>query len=113
MAYETLIVAYDTPGAASRAIQALRRAGVPASDIKRHPVAEEGVEEIAAVPAEGAGASLWAWLFGDDAVEQRIAVYQRAVQQGGTVLSIRVIEDEAAQIRRLLKDFGPLEVSAA
>lgn len=112
MGYETLIVAYDNPGAASQAIQALRRAGIPANDIKRHP-SVGGVEEIAAAPAEGTGAALWTWLFGDDAVEERIAVYQHAVQQGGTVLSIRVIEDEASRIRQLLEDFGPLDLAKA
>ena len=113
MPYETLIVAYDTADQASDAVRAIRRLGIPASDIKRHPVDATSIEDVAAAPEEAGGGGLWSWLFGSNAVEDRIAVYKKALDRGGTVISVRVIEDEVESVRVTLDQYGPVDVAAA
>ncbi|WP_158743675.1 hypothetical protein [Acidisphaera sp. L21] len=109
MAYETIIVAYDSGKRANNAVRALREMGVPASDIRRHPVDQSSLEDVAAAPAEQSG--LWTWLFGEEAEGARLATYKKAVQRGGTVLSVRVMEDEAGQVQTVLNSFEPLDLS--
>ncbi len=113
MAYETLIVAYERTDRATEAVQAIRRLGVPSSDIKRYPVDATEIEEIAKAPEEAAGSGLWHWLFGRDEAEERLAVYKKALDHGGTVISVRVMEDEAARVREELDRFGPLDLAVA
>jgi hypothetical protein len=110
MPYETLIVAYDSNDKATAAVKALRRIGVPARDIKRHPVSEDSSEDVAAAPEPPTGKGFFAWLFGNDVVEARIKLYQKALEAGGTVISVSIIGDEADRVRRLLKGFEPLDL---
>jgi len=109
MPYETLIVAYERTANASAAIVALRRIGVPSSDIKRHPVSSESLEEVAMAPEPATGAGFFAWLFGQDAVAARIELYRKALDAGGTVISVRVMTDEVNTVHQLLQEFGPLD----
>jgi hypothetical protein len=111
MAYETIIVAYEDAGAANDAVRALRRLGIPASDIRRHPVDPKGIEDVAAAPEIHAPETgFWAWLFGPELEGAQLAIYRRALDRGGTILSVRVMEDTAAEVRAVLDRFGPLDL---
>ncbi len=113
MAYETLIVAYDRSDRATEAVRAIRRLGVPSADIKRHPVDAGSIADIAAAPDEAAGSGIWGWLFGRDEAEERLGLYKTILDRGGTVISLRVMEDEADRMRTELDRHGLLDVAAA
>lgn len=113
MAYETLIAAYDEGSRASDAIRELRRMGVPAHEIKRHPVSATTVEEIAQAPMPETATGFWAWLFGSEEVEARLAVYRKALSAGGTVLTVRVLEEESVAVRQALDRSGPVGLDEA
>jgi hypothetical protein len=110
MSYETLIVAYESNDKATAAVKALRRIGVPSRDIKRHPVSEDSLEDVAAAPEPPTSKGFFAWLFGNETVEARIRLYQKALDAGGTVISVSVISDEAERVRQLLREFEPLDL---
>ena len=84
--------------------------GVPARDIRRHPADADTVNDVAEAVAEGSGSSFWAWLFGEDTQERQIRLYQAALSRGGTVLSVRVIEEEVAHVRSVIASHGPLDL---
>ena len=113
MEYETLIVAYEQADRASAAIVALRRAGIPPSDIKRHPVSPDTIEEIAVPPESPTGSGFFGWLFGRDAVAARIKLYKKALDAGGTVISVRVPIDDTHLFYKLLQDLGPIDWEVA
>ena len=114
MAYETIIVAYDSIEAANEAVRAIRRMGVPASDIRRHPVDPKGIEEVAAVPEiKAPEMGFWDWLLGREMEQRQLAIYRRALDQGGTILSVQVMEDTAKEVRAALDRFGPLDLKEA
>lgn len=112
MAYETLVVAYERADRANGAVEELRRVGVPRRDIRRHPIEEGGVDAVAEVPEKLSGtAGILAWLLGEDAVESRIDCYRRALSRGGTIISVRVLDDETARIREILERYGPVDLA--
>lgn len=110
MAYETVIAAFDDADAATAAIRQLRRLGVPAHEIKRHPVSSMTLEDVARAPVEPAATGFWAWLFGPDTIEARVALYRKALLEGGTVVTVRVLEETIQEVRESLDRFGPLEI---
>lgn len=109
MLHETLIVAYQRAENASAAIAALRRLGVPSTDIKRHPISPEGIEEVALAPELPSGSGFFAWLFGSDAVAARVELYWKALDAGGTVISVRASTEEVNAVYRVLQEYGPLD----
>ena len=115
MSYETIVVAFDSAGRATAAIRDLRRMGVPAGDIRRHPADADTVDDVAeavaAATSEGAG--FWAWLFGESGEHRQVRLYQAALERGGTVLSVRVMEDEAVRVRAALAAHAPLDLREA
>lgn len=113
MEYETLIVAYGQVERASAAIKALRRHGVPSDCIKRHPVSAESIEDIATAPEPPTGTGFFGWLFGRDALSARIELYKKALEAGGTVISVKVQTEETGRVHKLLQDFGPLDWEVA
>ena len=111
MAYETIIVAFENSAEATGAVRDLKRIGVPAADIKRHPVDPASLAEVAAAPLDQPSGGLWTWLFGrDDVVDRQIQIYERALRRGGPIISVRVMEDEASRVKACLDSHGPLDL---
>ena len=113
MSYETIIVAYESNDRATAAVRALRRIGIPPSDIKRHPASADSLEDVAAAPEPPTGKGFFHWLFGKETVNDRIQLYKKALDAGGTVLSVQVIMDEVHRVRAMLREFGPLDLEVA
>ncbi len=111
MAYETIVVAFDNASRATAAVQAVRQLGIPSGDIKRHPIEAGSVVDAATVPAlEFSSKGFWAWLFDRDAEERQIKLYEQALQKGGTIISIRVLDDEAGRVMSVLDAHYPLDL---
>ena len=113
MEFETIIVAYDRPERASAAIAALRLLGIPPGDIKRHPVSSGSIEEVAVAPEAPTGNGFFGWLFGRNTVAHRVALYKKALEAGGTVISVTVRADETHVVHKHLQDFGPMDWEVA
>lgn len=113
MEHETIIVAYDRPERASAAIAALRQLGMPPEDVKRHPVSSGAIEEVAIAPEPSTGSGFFGWLFGRDTVAHRVALYKKALEAGGTVISVTVTADEMHTAHKLLQEFGPMDWEVA
>ena len=108
MAFETLVVAFASAKEATSAIRAVRACGVPANDIRRHP-AELGDTEAAKAAVEQ-DSGIWKWIFGRHISPAESAVYEKAVQSGGTIVSVRIMEEELDRIRGILEEFCPLSL---
>jgi hypothetical protein len=109
MKCETIIVAYDRPERASAAIASLRQLGVPPGDIKRHPVSSGAIEEVAVATEPSTGSGFFGWLFGRDTVAHRGALYKKALEAGGTVISVAETADEMHTAHKLLQESAPMD----
>ena len=94
MSYQTIVVAFDTAERATAAIRDVRRMGVPAGDIGRHSADADAAGDLAQ-PATSEAAGFWAWLCGGGGQQRERRLHHATGARGGTVLSVRVMEDEA------------------
>jgi uncharacterized protein (TIGR02271 family) len=109
MAYETIVAAFDTPEHAQAAVKALKAGGFHADDIS--------VFDKARVSAGGAAmkqgireVGVWRRLFGRGLHEHEAAVFGKTVSEGGTVISLRVLDSEAAHATGILDVHRPIDV---
>ena len=105
MAYETIVAVFDTRAHAEAAVKALKAGGFANADISifdgdRIGSGKKGVKE----------AGIWQRLFGDDVYEHEAAVYHQAVDEGGVVVSARVMDSEVAHAIAILDLHRPVDV---
>lgn len=96
MSYEKIVTLFDTLAHAEAAERNLIKAGFDESDISiiRN-------EDIDRSDLDGEQ-SIWQKLFGETLTDEDRAIYSEAVRQNGTVLTIRVDEDERAKALAVL-----------
>jgi uncharacterized protein (TIGR02271 family) len=108
MAFETLVAAFDTSEHAMAAVKALEASGFHPADVSvidsSRLTAAKGVD-IAAHPR-----GLWQRLFGTDLHEYEATVYADTIDDGGTVVSVRVPHDQVAQASGILDLYRPINV---
>lgn len=108
MAFETLVAAFDTSEHAMAAVKALEAGGFHPADISvidsSRLTAAKGVD-IAAHPP-----GLWQRLFGADLHKYEATVYADTIEDGGTVVSVRVPHDQVAQASGILDLYRPINV---
>lgn len=103
MSHEKIVAVYDTVPHADAAVNTLRLAGYPTSDIS--VIKNEGDAKV------GLGdPGFWQRLFGEDLGLHEAEVYGRTVRQGGAVLAVRVHESEAPKVIDLLDAHRPVDV---
>ena len=109
MAYETLVAAYDTRDKAMAAVDALKAGGFHSDDISivdnTRFAGAKGV-----TPGAAKTIGLWQWLFGDVA-KYEANVYAQTINEGGTVVSVRVPREQVAQAAGILDLHTPINVS--
>jgi len=111
MAHEIIVAVYETADQAEQAVRDMEAAGVPSSAITRH--AEQGqstttTSEIAA-PREEPG--FWARLFGEEhAYQAETSMYDRRVELGSTVVSVRVPEEHTTHVSDILERHHPIDL---
>ena len=109
MAYETVVAVFDTPGHAEAAVKALKAGGFADADIS--VFGEDRLKGGKKAIAQGVQeAGLWHRLFGGDVYEHEAAVYSQTVQQGGVVVSARVLDSEVAHAIAILDLHRPVNV---
>jgi uncharacterized protein (TIGR02271 family) len=109
MAYETIVAVFDTPEHAKAAVDALKTGGFHGDDISIFDRArlkggagavKQGLKE----------AGLWQRLFGGDMYQHEATVFNQAVDEGGTVVSVRVLDSEVAHATGILDVHRPVDV---
>lgn len=108
MAYETLVAAFDTNEHAQAAVAALKAGGFHADDISVFDNARLAVVGKSTTVPKPPG--LWQRLFGDDMNKYEATVYGDTVSEGGTVVSVRVPEDQVAHASGILDLHRPIDV---
>ena len=109
MAFETLVAAFDTKEHATAAVNALKAGGFHSDDISifDHSRMTLGKEAIGTAPKH---AGVWQWLFGRDLNLYEAKVYGSTIDDGGTVVSVRVPQDQVAQAAGILDLYHPINV---
>ena len=109
MAYETIVAAFDTAEHAAAAVKALKAGGFHDDDIS--------IFDRARLTAGGASVStgvkeagLWHRIFGGDIYKHEASVYGQTVEDGGTVVSVRVLDSEVAHATGILDLHRPVDV---
>jgi uncharacterized protein (TIGR02271 family) len=109
MSYETIVAVFDTAAHAEAAVKALKAGGFANADIS---ILDEdrlasGRKALAASAKE---AGLWSRMFGGDMYQHEAAVYNQAVEDGGVVVSARVLDSEVAHAVAILDLHHPVDV---
>ena len=107
MTDNTIVAVYETVSDAECAVADLKAAGIPASAISMHA-------ETATVPADTTQRPVreegfWASLFGGEPGHDT-AVYDRSVESGATVVSVRVADAHADGVIELLEKYHPVDI---
>jgi uncharacterized protein (TIGR02271 family) len=109
MAYETIVAVFDTAEHARAAVNALKAGGFHEDDISifdrsrlsgGNTMVSKGLKE----------AGLWHRLFGGDIYKHEATVYGQTIEEGGTVLSVRVLDSEVAHATGILDLHRPIDV---
>jgi stress response protein YsnF len=109
MAFETLVAAFDTKEHATAAVNALKAGGFHSDDISifDHSRLKVGKEVVGTAPRQ---VGLWQWLFGRDLNLYEANVYGSTIDDGGTVVAVRVPPDQVAQASGILDLHHPVDV---
>ena len=109
MAYETVVAVFDTDAHADAAVKALKAGGFANADISvfDDDRLKAGKSAIAAGVKE---AGLWHRLFGGDVHKHEATVYGQTIEEGGVVVSARVLDSEVAHAIAILDLHRPVDV---
>jgi stress response protein YsnF len=108
MAFETLVAAFDTPEHAEAAIAALKAGGFHPDDISLFDSARLAAVGKSSTTAKPPG--LWQRIFGEDINKHEAEIYGDTLESGGTVVSVRVPEDQVAHASGILDLYHPVDV---
>ena len=109
MAYETIVAVYDTQAHADAAVKALKAGGFADADISVFN-ADRLASDKKSIAAGLRQAGLWNRLFGDDIHEHEATVYGKSLEQGGVVVSARVLDTEVAHAVAILDLHRPVDI---
>lgn len=107
MAFETVVAVFDTPEHARAAVDALKAGGFHDNDIS--------VFDRSRLASSAGGVSykepgFWRRLFGGDMYQHEATVFGQAVEEGGTVVSVRCLDTEVAHATGILDVHHPVDV---
>lgn len=109
MGYETIVAAFDTPEHAQAAVRALKAGGFHGDDISvfdRERLTAGGAAAKQGLKEPG----IWRRLFGGGLHEHEASVFGQTVNEGGTVISVRVLDSEVAHATGILDVHRPIDV---
>ncbi len=109
MAYEKIVTVFDTAANANRAMDSLEKAGFSRSEM--HTLTKDDATRIngeAATALKQPG--FWQRLFGSDVVEYEGHVFSKAVDGGGTVLTLRADESDVPEAIKILHDSNAIDI---
>ena len=104
MTDETVVAVYDTSAHADAAVRDLEAANVPSGAISRHAATAGG----AAAPGREPG--FWGKLIGGEP-DHDTSVYDRSLESGSTVVTVRAPEQHVESVSRILELHGPIDIN--
>ena len=109
---ETIIAVYDTAAHAEEAVRDLHAANVPPGAISQHAGTGTGSGLMAgsaqtAAPSREPG--FWNRLFGGEP-DHDTAVYDRSLDAGSTVVTVRVPDEHIESVSRILEAHDPIDL---
>ncbi len=110
MADETIVAVYDTSEHAALAVRDLEAAGVPSSAISQHTssgVTSDLTPSASPVHEKGFWASL---LGGEPEYEHDTTVYDRSLEGGSTVVTVKAPEQHLTQVVDILERHNPIDL---
>ncbi len=129
MSMETIVAVFDTAAHAAAAVQDLVGAGVPSDAITQHSSSTAagtsamgtgamgtgamgtGAMGTGATGKAGQGQGFWSSLFGAEPEQgYDTAVYDRSMQGGSTVVSVKAPETSMTQIMEILERHNPVDI---
>lgn len=109
MSMETIVAVFDTAAHAAAAVQDLESAGVPSNAITQHAGGTTTGTTTTAAPAREQG--FWSSLLGAEPEQgSDIAVYDRSMQSGSTVVSVKAPEQSLTQVMEILERHNPVDI---
>jgi uncharacterized protein (TIGR02271 family) len=106
---EKIVAVYDTPAHAELAIQDIIASGVPESAISKHSGSLDATttttDDVEPVREKG----FWASLFGGEP-NYDIAVYDRSMENGSTVVTVQAPEADIKRILEILDSHDPIDI---
>jgi uncharacterized protein (TIGR02271 family) len=108
MTNESIVAVYESAEHAARAVEALEAAGVPSSAISQHTLS--GISDTTTTaPVHEKG--FWASLFGGEPeYEHDTAVYNRSLESGSTVVTVKAPEEHLNQVMDILERHFPIDI---
>jgi uncharacterized protein (TIGR02271 family) len=103
---ETIVAVYDTAAEADAVASDLATANVPANAISRYPSTDS---MAAAAPTAPREPGFWASLFGGEP-DYDTAVYDRTVESGGHVVTVRVAQADGPSVVSILERHHPIDI---
>ncbi len=110
---ETIVAVFDTAAHASAAVSDLEAAGVPSSAITQHSgsASSAAASTSSMTSAPGQEKGFWASLFGGEPdYGHDTAVYDRSLQGGSTVVTVKGGEAHATQVLDILERHNPIDI---
>jgi uncharacterized protein (TIGR02271 family) len=105
MTEQTIVAVYDRRSEADAAVRDLMAASVPSQAISRHENGAETTTETVAPREEG----FWARLFGSQP-DHDTSVYDRSIENGSSVVTVRVSSDQVDHISSILETHNPIDI---
>ena len=100
MAYQTVVAAFDTATHAQAAIDALKAGGFHADDISVFDKNRVGLRQP----------GLWERMFGGGLAQHEADVYTQSLERGGSVVAVRVPDNEVTHATGILDIHRPIDV---
>ncbi len=113
---ETIVAVFDTAEHAAAAVRDLESAGVPSSAISQHAGSATGsassmTTSTSTTTQPGQEKGFWASLFGSDPeYGHDTTVYDRSLQSGSTVVTVRGSEQHLTQVLDILERHNPIDI---
>jgi len=104
MAIETIVAVFDSQEQAQAAVRDLESEGIPSGSIGRVEREGEAGTRTRSEP------SFWQRLFGTESYEDDATVYDRSVESGSTVVTVRADSDRADDVIRILEKHHPVDM---
>ena len=112
---ETIVAVFDTAAHAAAAVQDLKTAGIPDANITQHAGGSSagmpGMTGAATTGEPGQEPGFWASLFGAEPEHGHdTAVYDRSMQGGSTVVTVRGSATHLDQVLDILERHNPIDI---
>lgn len=107
---ETIVAVYDTAEHAALAVRDLEAAGVPSSAISQH-ASDAHTTGSTTTTGQVREKGFWSSLFGGEPEhEHDTAVYDRSMESGSSVVTVRAPEQHLAHVTDILERHNPIDI---